>query len=386
MNRIRIVLYDIAANKGVRIVILFLLTLSVIETILCILPAANNLYWPAVTVAMELWPWFIVINILGLLLVRLNSRLVALIFALGLVIAAWPLFQISSVTANIEAQWKKHFTHVSNTPGTGRVLLKSFTDFTVPDISPVKLEDGILFYSNPSTSDSTRKPIIIDIHGGGWHYGSPNDDDISSCFLADKGYAVFSIPYRLAPEFTFPTQLNDVQKAIAWIHTNATKFGTDSTRIVLMGRSAGGNLALLAGYTSHDTPISGIISFYPATDLKEMYTNPPEPDPHNVPLTLAEFLGGTPDLVPEKYTIASPITHVTNGLPPTLQLQGSRDKIQKPHYPRALHEQLIQQENTSILIEFPWSHHSFDFVYFGPGGQLSRHYIEQFLIETFQMK
>lgn len=374
--------YGIAANWGVRAAIVLLSVLSLTETILCILPAVNNLYWPAVAVSMELWPWFIAINILGMLLVRLKSRVIATIFALGLVISVWPLFNISSVTTSVEAQWKKQYTNVSDAPGTGRLFLKSFTELTVPEIVPRQLQNDILFYSNPNIEVSQLKPIIIDIHGGGWHYGSPNDDDVFSCFLADKGYAVFSIPYRLAPEFTFPTQLDDVRKAIGWIHANSAKLGADPSRIVLMGRSAGGNLALLAGYTSDDVPISGIISFYAATDLKEMYNNPPEPDPHSVPLTIAEYLGGTPKQVPEKYTLASPVTFVTAGLPPTLQLQGSRDKIQKPQFPRALHAGLVQNGNISILIELPWSHHSFDLVYFCPGGQLTRHYIEQFLKET----
>lgn len=249
-------------------------------------------------------------------------------------------------------------------------------------VASSKLEGDILFYSAADIPGSARKPIVIDIHGGGWHYGSPNDDDVFSRFLADMGYAVFSVPYRFAPEFTFPTQLDDVKKAITLIHANAGKFGGDSTRIVLLGRSAGGNLAMLAGYTSHDVKISGIVSFYPATDLKEMHDNPPDPDPHNVPLTIAEFLGGTPDQVPEKYTQASPITFATTGLPPTLQLQGARDKIQRHQFPRALHEALLQNGNVSILVELPWSHHSFDFVYFCPGGQLSRYYIEHFLSEV----
>lgn len=369
-------------NSSVRAVIMFLLVLTLIRTTLCILPAANILYWPAVTVSMELWPWFIAINSIGLILIRNKSKIIAAIFALNLLISAWPLFAIHSVIASVETQWKKQYTKVPDAPGTGLLFIKSFTDIRVPMIGPKLLENGILFYSDPNRAVTQLKPIIIDIHGGGWNYGSPNDDDVFSCFLADKGFAVFSIPYRLAPEFTFPTQLEDVKKAIAWIHFNAIKFGADSTRLVLMGRSAGGNLALLAGYTSHDVKISGIISFYPATDLKEMYFDPPQPDPHNVPLTIARFLGGTPDQVSENYTLASPVTFVTADLPPTLQLQGSRDKIQKPRFPRALHEELLKNGNISILVEIPWSHHSFDLVYFCPGGQLARYYIEQFLSET----
>jgi len=369
-------------SRVIRAVIVVLLFLSLTGTLLCILPVANNLYWPAVAVSMELWPWFLVINVLGLLLGRLRSKLIAATFAVGFVISVWPLWEVSEVTAGVEAQWQRHFTHAVDAPGTARVFFRSFIDLGVPEVVPRQVHEGVLFYSAPSTAGELPKPVIIDIHGGGWHYGSPNDDDVSSRFLAGKGYAVFSIPYRLAPAYTFPAQLDDVREAMAWVHAHCAEFGADSTRIVLMGRSAGGNLALLAGYTLRDIPIRGVIGFYPATDLKEMYNDPPQPDPHNVPLTIAEFLGGTPDQVPEKYARASPVTFVTAGLPPTLILQGSRDKIQKARFPRTLHDALTQRGNVSVLVELPWSHHSFDFVYFCPGGQLAQCYIEQFLSET----
>lgn len=104
--------YGTAVSRGARIVIMVLLTLSLVSTILHIVPAANYLYWPAVAVSMELWPWFIIVNLFGLLLVRLRSKIVAVIFALGLVIAIWPFFSVSGTTASVEEQWKRHYPNV----------------------------------------------------------------------------------------------------------------------------------------------------------------------------------------------------------------------------------------------------------------------------------
>jgi len=368
-------------NRMKQAFVMFLLVLSSVETMLCALPAANNLYWPAVTIAMELWPWFIVVNTLGLLLTRLNSKVITAVFAIGFLLSVWPVFSLSAVTNQIETQWREQRIDVGRSPHTYQLMMRSFSRFNIPEVTPERFPNGTLFYSAKDASQSQLAPIIINIHGGGWHYGSPIDDHVFSSYLASKGYVIFSIPYRLAPQFTFPAQIDDVQNAIAWIHANASNFHADSTRIVLMGRSAGGNLALLAGYTS-DIPIRGIIAFYPATDLAQMYRDPPMPDPHNVPLTIAEYLGGTPEQIPETYVRASPITFLRSGLPPTLQFQGTRDKIQKPRFPRELHTKLLQEGNVSLLVEFPWSHHSFDFVYFGPSGQLALYYAERFLQKT----
>src|SRR5690349_17368403 len=113
-------------SKMVRIVTVFLLVLSLIETILCILPAANNLYWPALAVAIELWPWFIVVNMLGLLLVRLKLKTFAFVFLLGLVISLWPLFSFQSLTDQVEAQWKEQQMDIGNVPHIGQLLVRSF--------------------------------------------------------------------------------------------------------------------------------------------------------------------------------------------------------------------------------------------------------------------
>src|SRR6266851_463318 len=92
-------------------------------------------------------------------------------------------------------------------------------------------------------------PIAIIIHGGGFVGGTSKNGSEAYCadFLAPAGYAVFSINYRLAPQFPYPAMLEDVQHAIRYIRYNAKKWNADGNRIALVGGSAGGYLSNLAG-------------------------------------------------------------------------------------------------------------------------------------------
>ena len=91
------------------------------------------------------------------------------------------------------------------------------------------------------------------------------------------------VAYRLCPEVDIYGMIGDVKRAIAWMKANASRYGVDPEKIVLGGGSAGGHLALLAGYTpqhpeltpedlkSADLSVCGVISYYGPTDLLAGY-------------------------------------------------------------------------------------------------------------------
>src|SRR5207248_3224846 len=74
---------------------------------------------------------------------------------------------------------------------------------------------------------------------------------------AARGYAVAAIDYRLAPAAPYPAALEDVRAAVAYLAAHAAEYDLDRSRVVLLGRSAGGHLALLAGYTSDAGTVGG---------------------------------------------------------------------------------------------------------------------------------
>ena len=90
--------------------------------------------------------------------------------------------------------------------------------------------------------NAEKLPVIIDIHGGGWMYGDKELNKMYCLNLAKRGFTVFNISYRLAPEVTVPEQLQDVMQALKWIQDNMKDYPcTDD--VMLTGDSAGGMLA-----------------------------------------------------------------------------------------------------------------------------------------------
>lgn len=89
-------------------------------------------------------------------------------------------------------------------------------------------------------------PVYIDIHGGGFMYGYKELNRNFCTHLAELGFAVFSINYRLIPGTDFVGQLQDVSAALAWIKAHMDDFPVDSGRVFITGDSAGGTLGLYA--------------------------------------------------------------------------------------------------------------------------------------------
>ena len=75
-----------------------------------------------------------------------------------------------------------------------------------------------------------------------------------------------SIDYRLAPGAVFPAPRDDVFAAIAYLKDHAKEIGLDKDRLILLGRSAGGQIALSAAYAEKEPGIKGVIVFYAPND------------------------------------------------------------------------------------------------------------------------
>jgi acetyl esterase/lipase len=229
-----------------------------------------------------------------------------------------------------------------------------------------------------------RYPAIVQIYGGAWQRGEPGNYGRSAAHLASLGYVVFAIDYRHAPRWRWPAQLADVRAALRWIRDHGPEYGADTSRAGLIGRSAGGQLALIAAYDAPDLPVKAVVSLYGPTDLEDGYRHPPSPDPLDVRAILRSYLGNTPDLVPDRYRDASPIAKVGAASPPTLLIYGARDHIVLPRYGAMLHDRLRQAGVPSVFLEIPWAEHAFDAVPNGPSAQMALYYIERFFARTLK--
>lgn len=232
----------------------------------------------------------------------------------------------------------------------------------------------------PAGGSATQAwPCIVMIHGGGWESGDRGQIPHFNHWLAAQGWAVAAISYRFAPQFPWPAQRDDVLAAIAYLKARAGELGLDPTRLVLMGRSAGGQLAQVVGYTAADPAIRGVVALYAPSDLIFGYVNTVEDDMLKSPALMRRFLGGTPDSARAAYESASALFHVSRRSPPTLLLHGTNDALVWHRHSQRLDVKLAEAGVPRLLVELPWATHGFEYNLHGPGGQLTTYAVAWFL-------
>jgi acetyl esterase/lipase len=181
----------------------------------------------------------------------------------------------------------------------------------------------------PAGRTSTDTKVIIFIHGGSWSGGDKTDfnEAITAIRPQLTDYAVFNINYRLANSINrHPAQMQDIQSAIDYINSKAGEYNINTSKIGLIGASAGSHLALLQAYKFNTSgKIKAVVDLFGPTNLTTLYNNHPIPQASQP--VLVNFLGATPATNATLYFETSPINYVTAQSPPTLILHGDADYI-----------------------------------------------------------
>jgi acetyl esterase len=176
-------------------------------------------------------------------------------------------------------------------------------------------------------------PIAIIIHGGGYHGGDSKSGSEAyvADFLAPAGYAVFSVNYRLAPQYPYPYMVQDVQRAVRYIRHNAAKWDAEPEEIALVGGSAGGFLSNMVGLLNapgdpgasdpvdrESAGAQAVVSLYAQSSFEYVPLNA---DVHRLldPLIAQK---GEHEAIRE----ASPITYARKDDPPFLEILGDQDE------------------------------------------------------------
>jgi acetyl esterase/lipase len=165
-------------------------------------------------------------------------------------------------------------------------------------------------------------PAVVMIHGGGWKSRTRDDMNGISQAVAERGYVVMNVSYRLAPTWRFPAQLHDIQRAVLWLRANAAAYNVRANRIGVWGYSAGAHLAALAAVTSpgdreyvDGARVQALVAGGTPVDLR-YYTGGP--------LTNG-LMGVAYADAPDKWRDASPVALVTPDDPPTFLYHGTFD-------------------------------------------------------------
>jgi acetyl esterase/lipase len=135
----------------------------------------------------------------------------------------------------------------------------------IPSSSSVPGSFNISIYKPSSPSPY---PTIINFHGGGFIFGSSKLDARWAAKVVEAKIAVVSVNYRLAPEYPYPTPVDDCEDAVHWFQKHAKEYGLDASKVVLTGFSAGANMALAIAYRlrAQGIKLDGVLSFYPLVD------------------------------------------------------------------------------------------------------------------------
>lgn len=127
--------------------------------------------------------------------------------------------------------------------------------------------------------DSTSRPVVVFVHGGGWKNGSRKSAKKNAAWLADHGFVVAGIDYRLTLVAGWPAQIDDCYTAVRWLRDNADKYGIDRDNIGAWGTSAGGHLVALMGTRlypgeeSTSSRVKAICDWFGPSDLLTMPPN-----------------------------------------------------------------------------------------------------------------
>lgn len=235
-------------------------------------------------------------------------------------------------------------------------LISSSVLAQVPDQVRAWFPEGTVFHHNiPYANDTVRKhmldiylpahaktniPLIVWIHGGAWNH---NDKYADMGYMRktvrqfiEKGYALASVDYRFSTTAPFPAQIQDCNAGLEFLHVNASKYGIDRNRIVLIGFSAGGHLASLQGLALNNQvndfypagkktkyKLKGVIDFYGPSELIAI-AGLANPDDTSDPIS--QLLGASALRRPDLSRRASPVTYVDKNDPPFFIVQGEKDQ------------------------------------------------------------
>lgn len=368
--------------------------------LLTVVPQPNASVWQLSLLVSELGHWLVFPALLLVLLPGWRgSRMSAtgsVFAAIGIVLLLLPLAEARVISRGLPAALREAFSPNPNpdlvlSKGEGirpplsmrDLVLGVRSDDVLVDEHVYAVVDGhelkLDLYRAESMSMQASRPVVITIHGGSWRSGNRRDFVDLSRYLAARGYIVAAIDYRLAPRWRFPAAQEDVAAAISYVKSLGATAGSDPNRIALIGRSAGGQIALLAAYTARDPAIRGVVSYYGPAALRWGYENPAKKAVIDSSAILEEYLGGSPATHGAQYHAAEPATFVDARSPPTLFIQGLRDELVSPFHNEFVSARLIEAGVPHFILRLPWAVHGCDYIFSGPCGQLSTYAVEWFL-------
>ncbi len=210
----------------------------------------------------------------------------------------------------------------------------------------VELKMDVYF---PQTLSSGTETALLYVHGGGWAAGDKTAGEGIQDFaeLLRRGYVIFAVNYRLAPEYEFPAMIEDVKCAVRSIRSNATTWDIDPDNIGAWGGSAGGHLVNMLGTTDADDGFEGdggyagvssrvqaVVDYFGPADFTTSFTG-------GSATTLASVFGIDGGNNSPEAAAVSPVTYATSDDPPFAIYQGEEDILVWPDQSQRMYDALV---------------------------------------------
>ena len=183
-------------------------------------------------------------------------------------------------------------------------------------------------------------PVLYLVHRGGWNdgMGDARNSGAEADWWRNRGYLVFSVEYRLASAAyaTWDKAPADVACGLGWVAQHASDLGGDPKRIVVLGASAGGNLALNLGYQASmgqarpscgvSVPVpAAVVAYVPIVDPQYVYDHGQAVGGRETKTLIENYIGGRPDRHADRMRAISTDTYLSRDAPRTLVVEPEED-------------------------------------------------------------
>ena len=284
---------------------------------------------------------------------------------------------------------------------------KYFPELTLADSS---MPEGVIVFKNIiykkqasenlaldvyTTAANPKSPVpaVLMIHGGGWRSGDRSHNNTLARQLAAKGFVAVTASYSLSTHALYPEAVYDLKTAVRWMRANAKKFNIDTSKIAILGFSAGGQLAALIGTTNNNKIFEKADEFKSVSSqvqavididgtLAFIHPESGEGDDSKSISAGTYWFGYSKAERPELWQQASPLNYAGKNTPPVLFINSS---VSRMHAGR---DDMIKKMNAfgiySQVQSFPEAPHCF--MFYTPWFAPTLGYVSDFLDHVFNPK
>ena len=235
-------------------------------------------------------------------------------------------------------------------------------------------------------------PAVLFVHGGAFQGGGLWTRPTLMEAVQQADIVGIDIEYRLAPPPRWDDAPGDVLCALAWMRSAPELAMVDQSRVLIVGESAGGNLAMVAGYAAGTDAIAsscpeagapivpfGVVATAPTADLEGIWQDRTIFDYAGTQFPEA-YIGGTPAQFPDRYRASEPFRLLRADLPPTLLVVAENDQFIRLDRQRSTYDRIRASGARIEMIIAPFMGHGFDGMPNSYGAQLVEQLVPQFLL------